>query len=112
MTSQHDEKKTARILAIYDQIIRGETVNKQKWAEKQGVSDKTIQRDLKEIEDYLQALYPESEVAYDRKRQGHRLFREGNMALSDHDIFAVIKILLDARPFNKIEMEKIHYIKN
>ena len=107
MSSQHDEKKTARILAIYDQIIRGETVNKQKWAEKQGVSDKTIQRDLKEIEDYLQALYPESEVAYDRKRQGHRLFREGNMALSDHDIFAVIKILLDARPFNKIEMEKI-----
>lgn len=107
MTSQQDEKKTARILAIYDQIIRGETVNKQKWAEKQGVSDKTIQRDLKEIEDYLIALYPESKVAYDRKRQGHRLFREGNMALSDHDIFAVIKVLLDARAFNEIEMGKI-----
>ncbi|AWW27725.1 MULTISPECIES: helix-turn-helix transcriptional regulator [unclassified Acetobacterium] len=107
MTSQHDEKKTARILAIYDQIIRGETVNKQKWAENLGVSDKTIQRDLKEIEDYLQVLYPESKVAYDRKCQGHRLFREGSMALSDNDIFAVIKVLLDARPFNKKEMGKI-----
>lgn len=107
MTSQHEEKKTARVLAIYDQIIRGETVNKQKWAENLGVSDKTIQRDLKEIEDYLQKLYPESEVSYDLKRQGHRLFREGSMALSDHDIFAVIKVLLDARAFNEIEMEKI-----
>jgi predicted DNA-binding transcriptional regulator YafY len=107
MKSQYDEKKTARVLAIYDQIIRGEIVNKQKWAEKQGVSDKTIQRDLKEIEDYLQTLYPESEVSYDRKRQGHRLFREGSIALSDHDIFAVIKVLLDARPFNEIEMGKI-----
>ena len=58
MVSQHDEKKTARILAIYDQIIRGEIVNKQKWAENLGVSDKTIQRDLKEIEEYLQTLYP------------------------------------------------------
>lgn len=107
MKSQYDEKKTARVLAIYDQIIRGETVNKQKWAEKQGVSDKTIQRDLKEIEDYLQALYPESEVAYDRKRQGHRLFREGSMALSDHDIFAVAKVLLDARAFSENEMKEI-----
>lgn len=107
MKSQYDEKKTARILTIYDQIIRGETVNKQKWAEKLAVSDKTIQRHLKEIEEYLQTLYPESKVAYDRKRQGHRLFREGSMALSDHDIFAVVKVLLDARPFNKIEMGKI-----
>lgn len=107
MESQHDEKKTARVLAIYDQIIRGETVNKQKWAEKQGVSDKTIQRDLKEIEDYLVALYPESKVAYDRKCQGHRLFREGSMALSDHDIFAVSKVLLDARAFSEKEMEEI-----
>ena len=47
--SQYDKKKTARILAIYDQIIRGEIVNKQKWAEEQKVTDKTIQRHLQEI---------------------------------------------------------------
>lgn len=107
MKSQHDKKKTARIHAIYDQIIRGEIVNKQKWAEEQKVTDKTIQRHLQEIEAYLQELYPESEVAYDRKRQGHRLYREGSMALSDHDIFAVAKVLLDARAFSENEMEEI-----
>ena len=107
LKSQHDKKKTARILAIYDQIIRGEIVNKQKWAEEQKVTDKTIQRHLQEIEAYLQELYPESEVAYDRKRQGHRLYREGSMALSDHDIFAVAKVLLDARAFSENEMEEI-----
>ncbi|MDK2936553.1 MAG: hypothetical protein PWP62_1561 [Eubacteriaceae bacterium] len=107
MESYHDEKKTARLLAIYDQIIQGEIVNKQKWADQYEVSDKTIQRDLKEIEDYLQSAYPEIRVVYDRKAKGHRLNREGSVALSDHDIFAVIKVLMDARAFNEKEMDEI-----
>ncbi|MGE4509437.1 MAG: helix-turn-helix transcriptional regulator [Eubacteriaceae bacterium] len=107
MESYHDEKKTARLLAIYDQIIQGEIVNKQKWADQYEVSDKTIQRDLKEIEDYLQSAYPEIRVVYDRKAKGHRLNREGSVALSDHDIFAVIKVLMDARAFSGKEMNEI-----
>lgn len=62
---------------------------------------------MKEIEDYLQSVYTEIKVVYDRKAKGHRLNREGSVALSDHDIFAVIKVLMDARAFSEKEMNEI-----
>ncbi|WKY44869.1 WYL domain-containing protein [Eubacteriaceae bacterium ES2] len=107
MNSKRDDNKTVRILDMYKQFAKGGIVKKEEWTEKWGISEKTIDRDKKEIEEYLQNEYPESSIDYDRKTKSYRLIGKEHMALSDHEIFAVCKVLLDARAFNKKEMEQI-----
>ena len=45
--------KINRILSIYQRLIDGEVLNKQQLALEFGVSDKSIQRDIENLKNYL-----------------------------------------------------------
>ena len=45
--------KTGRILSIYTKLIEGYTVNKSEEAEKYGVNERSIQRDIDDIRIFL-----------------------------------------------------------
>ncbi len=45
--------KTGRVLGIYTKLIEGYTVNKAEEAEKYGVNERSIQRDIDEIRNFL-----------------------------------------------------------
>ena len=62
--------KTDRVLAIYLKLSRGQTVNKRKMADLFNVSEKTIQRDIKDIRGYLANNIGESENRYILYNQG------------------------------------------
>lgn len=105
------DHKLKHVLGIYEKLMNGHTVKKGEEAARYGVSEKTIQRYIEAIRMYLA---DESEmtgvinsVEYDRREGGYRLEHLDRLKLTNSEILAICKILLDSRAFIKPEMENI-----
>ena len=100
--------KVGRILTIYSKLINGTIVNKAEEATNFGVNERSIQRDIDDIRNYLEQNTFEhgisDEVIYDREKKGYRLNQIYKMKLTNNEILAISKILLDSRAFTKDEM--------
>lgn len=100
--------KTSRILLIYSMLLQGQTVKKGRLAEQTGVNEKSIQRDLEDIRDFLDCQRMEdgygSQLVYDYHEKGYCLDQDAQLRLSDNEVLAVSKILLESRAFTKKEM--------
>lgn len=103
--------KAARILSMYDRLSNGKTLSKAEEAERFGVNEKSVQRDFEEIRDYLDeqaALEANGKrLVYDYRQRGYRIEQSGHGMLSNEEVLAVTKILLDSRAFPKEEMMSI-----
>ena len=69
--------KVERVLGIYTKLINGAVVNKTQTANEYGVNERSIQRDIDDIRNYLE-LEAEKEgvinnVIYDRMAKGYKL---------------------------------------
>lgn len=69
--------KVERVLGIYTKLINGAVVNKTQTANEYGVNERSIQRDIDDIRNYLE-LEAEKEgvinnVIYDRTAKGYKL---------------------------------------
>lgn len=102
------DKKVERIINLYSRLADGEVLNKADEAERFGVNKRSIQRDLEDIRAYF-ANDPESnrELIYDRIQKGYVLVQNQKMSLTDSEILAVCKILLESRSMVKEEMYPI-----
>ena len=93
--------KVSRVLNLYQRFMDGEVINKNIEAERLGVSSRTIQRDIGAIRNFLDEEVGKSGVVnsiiYDEKLDGHRLEQIYKMKLSNSEILAICKILLDQR---------------
>ena len=103
--------KISRVLGIYTKLINGCFVRKEEEAADYGVNERSIQRDIEDIRRFLEdsaagSGYTDS-LVYDWKRKGYRLEQIYNVKLSDSEVLAVCKILLDSRAFTKKEMTGI-----
>lgn len=100
--------KVGRILAIYSKLMNGAIVNKAEEAINFGVNERSIQRDIDDIRNYLEQDAFEhgisNEVIYDREKKGYRLDQIYKIKLTNEEILAICKILLDSRAFIKDEM--------
>ena len=100
--------KVSRIQTIYSKLINGAIVNKAEEATNFGVNERSIQRDIDDIRNYLEQEAFEhgvsNEVIYDREKKGYRLEQIYKIKLTNDEILAISKILLDSRAFIKDEM--------
>lgn len=101
-------EKSNRVLSIYTKLMNGLIINKAEEAQRFGVNVKSIQRDLDGIRGFLDNQSVQDGVSnyliYDYHEKGYRL-EQGCMArLTNDEILAVCKILLDSRAFTKKEM--------
>ena len=103
--------KTARILNLYTKLINGYTVNKAEEAQNSGVNERSIQRDIDDIRNFLENEAVNSgfinSIIYDRMEKGYRLEQVYQMKLSNSEVLAVCKILLESRAFTKKEMKSM-----
>lgn len=102
--------KVNRVLNIFERLMSGEIINKKKEAEKFGVNEKTIQRDIEDIRAYFQEnidRYNGIEISYLRSKRGYVLSNSQNIFLNKKEVLAISKILLESRAFNKEEMIKV-----
>ena len=105
------KSKYDRILSLYEKINSGDIIRKSDEANRFGVSERTIQRDI----DDIRAFYDnnslniglDKSIKYDRAQNGYILQRENAELLSESEVLAVCKILLDSRTLIKSEMMPI-----
>lgn len=100
--------KTARILGLYTKLINGQVISKAEEAQNSGVNERSIQRDIDDIRNFLEDEAVNTGIAnsvvYDREKKGYRLEQTVKMNLSNSEILAICKILIDSRAFPKAEM--------
>ena len=101
--------KVERTLGIYTKLMNGALVNKATEAINYGVNERTIQRDIDDIRNYLEQRGVEdgivNSVIYDRANKGFKLEQIYKLKFTNPEILAICKILLDSRAFTKKEME-------
>ena len=90
-----DSNRIIRVLHIYNIFLNGGIVNKSYEANKYGVSERTIQRDIDDIRGYLESGVMGdgvvNSVIYDRAAKGYRLDRIYEPRLRSSEILAVCK---------------------
>lgn len=105
-TRKHD-----RVLEIYSRLLSGEIIRKQDLADEYGVNPRSIQRDIDAIRDFYANRMDRhgelTEVQYDRTAKGFRIVSAKTIILTNAELFAAAKIILESRSLNKEEMEKI-----
>ena len=101
-------EKIVRVLQIYAKLADGYIVNKSEEAQNFGVNERSIQRDIDDIRNFLdvdaERTSMENTVIYDREQKGYRLEALYHMRLTNSEVLALCKILLDSRAFTKNEM--------
>lgn len=113
MIDELNEKtgKSNRTLSLYSRLSAGKIINKAEEAKRFGVNEKSIQRDLDEIRVFLENQTAEdgipNELIYDRKAKGYRFVQGEHLCLTNAEILAVSKILLDSRAVTKKEMDNL-----
>ena len=101
--------KMERTLYIYTQLLNGNIVKKSYLANRFNVNERSIQRDIDDIRCFLNLQTSETgmvnSVIYDYKEKGYKLESTSSLKLTNPEILAISKILLDSRAFTKREME-------
>ncbi|MDY3690412.1 MAG: WYL domain-containing protein [Dysosmobacter sp.] len=101
---QASEAKSARLLDIYARLMAGQVLNKTALAEEYGVTLRSIQRDMESLRFFLMEKGLPQEVIYDRSMKGYRMVNSVPSGLSNSEILAVCKILLESRSMRRDEM--------
>jgi len=105
------EDKIHRILDLYTRLLNGDTISKKEEAVRFGVAEKSIQRDIEDIREFLSNQTVRTgivnDVIYDHSERGYQLKQVEQERMSDGELLAVIKILLESRAFTKPEMTRI-----
>lgn len=100
--------KIERVLGIYTKLMNGYLVSKAEEAVNYGVNERSIQRDIDDIRNYLESDGERvgciNSVIYDRIGKGYRLEQIYKMKFSNSEALALCKILLNSRAFTKEEM--------
>lgn len=101
--------KSARILDIYERLCRGAVIQKTAEAQRFHVDVRSIQRDIDDIRAYLAertvaATGKPQQLLYDRKKKGFLLQTNHSSLMTNSEILAISKILLESRAFSKTEM--------
>ncbi len=111
MTEDASRDKITRVLALYSKLMNGAIINKAEEAQNYGVAERSIQRDIDDVRNFLEetedngGIY--NSVVYDRTLKGYRLQRIYDVKLTNPEILAICKILLDSRSMTKDEMDSI-----
>lgn len=96
--------KSDRVLRIYFKLARGETFTKKELAQHFHVTERSIQRDLGVLRCFLEEQDIGQEIIFDKTFRGYRIQDAASQTLSNSEILAVCKILLESRSMRKDEL--------
>ena len=103
--------KSSRVLYLYGKLLQGHLLRKSELAEQFNVNERSIQRDLDSIREFLDQQRVEEgyspQLVYDFRGKGYRLEEGKKINLSNEEALAVSKILLASRAFTGKEMMDI-----
>lgn len=106
----YNGNKGFRLLSIYERLNKGEILDKLQLARYYGVTQKTIQRDIDDLRVYLAEAHLSEvklKIKYDKAKNGYYLVRFEREWLTNEEVMALCKILLESRAFCKEELESL-----
>lgn len=98
------EAKSARLLLIYSRLVRGEVLSKAALSAQYHISEKSVQRDIASLRCFFEEELLGQDILYDSSAKGYRLVNALPHGLSNSEILAVCKILLESRSMRQDEM--------
>lgn len=102
------DAKSERILSIYSRLRQGKVIYKAEESLHFDVAQRTIQRDIADIQCFLNNQNSETgeiqEIVFDRQSGGYRLETKLQNCLTGSELLAVCKVLLESRSLVKEEM--------
>lgn len=102
--SRSEAGNKQRILYIFDKLLEGQLIRKSEMATKFQVSEKAIQRDIRDLRIYFDGI---RELTYSRSKKGFELTDARQKQMTKEEIIAVSKILLESRAFPKKDVEAV-----
>lgn len=110
-TGTNGSSKSGRVLELYQLFIEGKLVNKSEQAKRYGVNERSIQRDIDSIRDFLAEQHTQQglvqSIEYDAKEKGYKLVSQRQENLTKGEILAICKILIESRAFSKVDIESL-----
>lgn len=112
MNNKSGIKKTRRVLEMYSRLVQGDIIRSSEEALKYGIDARSVKRDIDELKSFFADQRMEGrdtrKVIYSRSAKGYKLMDEiedrRTEFLTNSEILAVCKILLESRAFVKDEM--------
>lgn len=101
------EAKSMRLLTIYGRLMDGRIIKKKDLSAEFGITQRSVQRDLESLRVFFAEEMMGREIVYDSRERGYRLTHAVPKGLSNSEILAVCKILLESRSMNREEMMPI-----
>ena len=89
MPKTQGQSKNLRILSLYDRFNQGEILVKNKLADEFHVDKRSIQRDIKDLNDFLAEQGDHKEILYNKDKKGYELKKRNGVAFADREIFAI-----------------------
>lgn len=112
MSDINKQSKNARTLDMYARFCEGRIINKEEEACRFGVDERSIQRDIDDIRAFLDEKSVQNGndnryIEYDRVKKGFVMTGTEGTMMTNSEILAVSKILLESRAFTKEELTSI-----
>lgn len=104
------QRKNNRTLDMYIRLCEGKILNKAEEAYHFGVDERSIQRDIDDIRAFLMEHNMSGDsrtIKYDRKKKGYTMDGSEPSMMTNSEILAVSKILLESRAFTRHELKAI-----
>ena len=98
------EAKSARLLAIYSRLANGETLGKAEMSAQYHISLRSVQRDMDSLRNFIANEQLAQDIVFDYQAKGYRLVNRIPKGLTNSEILAVCKILLESRSMRRDEM--------
>lgn len=102
-----NEVKSARLLAIYSELVNGAVLQKSELAQRFHITERSVQRDIESLRFFFAEQMLAQDIVYDHRAKGYRLTNAIPKSLSNSEILAVCKILLESRSMVKEELYPI-----
>lgn len=101
--------KDMRLLKLYSRLLKNDDIDVEEYAKENGVSTRTVERDIKCIKDFLADNEDKSRelIRIKRKKKYQLSYSEDSVNLTKSEILAISKILLASRAFLKDEISLI-----
>ena len=103
----YSEAKSMRLLTMYSRLLDGKILRKRELADEFGIAARSVQRDLESLRIFFAEEMMGREILYDPRERGYRLSHACARGLTNSEILAVCKILLESRSMLRDEMMPI-----
>ena len=99
-------EKSFRLIKMYEKLNKGEVLYKKELANMFCVSEKTLLRDISDLRVYYANTSMKLEsIVYDKKINGYYLKDNDSHWMTNQEILAICKVILESRAFNLKELK-------